>query len=263
MKKYTLIILILITATALLYPRTHIICQEGTGAFATIAAGIDVALDGDTLLVYPGTYYENIDYDGKDIVITSLYGVESDDRSIIRETIIDGNEEGTVVAFKSGETRNAVLNGFTIQNGWSSFHRNCHFYSTGGGIFIDESSPVISNCYIENNMGYNGSGIFAQGGGNPLLKGNIIRYNQNICNQGAIRTWNVDLQFCTTSLNSVYKNYGSRDIFILSDHQSPIVVDTFTVKNPDKGEFVVIQDIPDDFYMTVNHGKIEPVAADS
>jgi len=52
---------------------TYEIKQDGTSDFTTIQAGINIANTFDTLLVYPGTYYENINYNSKDIIITSLY----------------------------------------------------------------------------------------------------------------------------------------------------------------------------------------------
>lgn len=44
---------------------------------ATIQAGIDAALDGDTVLVSPGTYYENIIFNGRAITVASANGPPS------------------------------------------------------------------------------------------------------------------------------------------------------------------------------------------
>ena len=89
---------------------------EIPGDYATIQAGIEAASEGDTVLVSPGTYVENINYGGKNIVVGSLF-MTTGDTSYISSTIIDGNQAGSVVSFESGEDATAVLSGFTIQNG--------------------------------------------------------------------------------------------------------------------------------------------------
>ena len=40
---------------------------------SSIQAGIDAATNGDTVLVQPDTYVENINYNGKNITVGSLF----------------------------------------------------------------------------------------------------------------------------------------------------------------------------------------------
>jgi hypothetical protein len=58
----------------------------------SIQGGIDLATEGDTVLVQPRTYIENIKVEGKKIVVGSLF-LTTGNRSYISQTIIDGSEQ--------------------------------------------------------------------------------------------------------------------------------------------------------------------------
>jgi hypothetical protein len=58
---------------------------------ATIGAGIFAASEGDTIVVSPGEYFENLNFRGKKIVLTSLWYLDRD-TSFIRATIINGSQ---------------------------------------------------------------------------------------------------------------------------------------------------------------------------
>ena len=124
------------------------ILPEGVGEgfrYSSIQDAIDHAADGEMITVHDGTYFENISFDGKSIVIRSENGPYV--------TIIDGNTLGSVVSFDHNEDANAVLNGFTIRNGNSE---------RGGGIFCQNAYPRIVNCFIKDNLANSeGGGIYA------------------------------------------------------------------------------------------------------
>jgi len=130
----------------------------------TIQAAINAASAGDTVLVAPGTYVENINFQGKAITVTSSGGP-----SVTR---IDGGASGTVVTFNHSEGASSVLSGFTIRNG----KRNGGF---GGGISISGASPTITANVITGNHAAVGPGIYVSGG-SPLIQGNTITGNNQL-----------------------------------------------------------------------------------
>ena len=146
---------------------------------ATIQGGIDTATDGDTVLVSPGTYVENIDFDGKDVVVMSWAGPKN--------TIIDGNQNGSVVLINSGESEAAVLDGFTITNG-TGWDNGDEF--VGGGIACRQgSSPMLRNLVIFDNTALGGSspaggGITIADNSNPSLENIEISYNESMWGGG-------------------------------------------------------------------------------
>ncbi|MEN6384084.1 MAG: choice-of-anchor Q domain-containing protein, partial [Phycisphaerales bacterium] len=122
--------------------------------YSTIQAAILASAAGDTIIVSPGRYYENIKFNGKNITLT---GTDPDSWSIIESTIIDGNRpantnSASTVTFANSENANAVIQGFTITGGTGTLDTSLgmSLYS-GGGIFCRSASPTIKNNIIINN----------------------------------------------------------------------------------------------------------------
>nr|MDQ3821199.1 right-handed parallel beta-helix repeat-containing protein [Acidobacteriota bacterium] len=141
--------------------------------YPMIHQAIDAAVDGDTVLVAPGTYVEHISFHGKAISVISEAGPEV-------TTINSESPISSVVTFASGEGPGSMLQGFTVQNGGAAL-----FNYIGGGIFVDASSPkIIGNIIRNNQANYGGGGIGITGNASPLIQGNTITNNQH--NAGGI-----------------------------------------------------------------------------
>jgi parallel beta-helix repeat protein len=170
------IIFITILCVSLNYADTLIVPSD---KFATISSAVDSASQGDTILVMPGIYKENINFSGKAIMITSNFSLSGNDNDI-ENTIIDGNSSSVVVEFESGEDSTSALNGFTIRNGYN-------YPGGGGGIScINMSSPKLTNLIITDNIAANGGGIFCFNNSDPILKNVIISENGAVNSGGGI-----------------------------------------------------------------------------
>jgi predicted outer membrane repeat protein len=135
----------------------------------TIQAGIDASTSGDTILVQPGSYLENISFNGKNVTLGSL-ALTTGDTSFISQTIIDGNELDHVVTFEDSEDSTAQLFGFKIINGKSS---------NGGGIYCNASSPKLVHLIIYNNQAHYGPGIYLRES-NAIIRNTMIIQNESI-----------------------------------------------------------------------------------
>lgn len=130
--------------------------------YPTIQGAIIASTNGDTIIVRPGTYFENIDFIGKEVTLKSEKGP--------RDTIIDGMQAGSVVTYQTQEGEYSVLDGFTVTNGFAT--------EFGGGIHCYWSSPtIINNRIIGNSAFYEGGGIACIDFCYALIADNVIYGN--------------------------------------------------------------------------------------
>jgi hypothetical protein len=131
------------------------------GDSATIQGGINGALTGDTVLVAPGTYIENIVYTGVQITVTGESGAEF-------TTIQPDNPSIPTVSFIGGEPASTELSGFTISG------------SEYIAVYCNGSSATIrDNVFTGNNTteDYRAAAIETENTTDVLITGNIIHGN--------------------------------------------------------------------------------------
>ena len=208
-----------------------------TNPFATIQKGIDSSSDGDTVLVAAGTYVENINYNGKNIMVGSLY-LTTQDTSYISSTIIDSDSSGSIVVFESFEDSTAVLNGFTFQN--------IIFYSGEGSqaiININESSPKIINNRFDNFYLFQGgeSAVIYCENSNSLIMNNVFT-NGSLGNGyvlgGFILSKNSNVTIRNNRIENGYVGFAEPSGFIVSVNSENIIESNIII-NPSMGYCVI------------------------
>jgi len=182
----------------------------------SIHTAIGNALNNDIIILYPGVYKEAINFMGKAITVRSTNPWDPD---VAADTILDGDNMSTVVTFNQMEGADSVLSGLTIRNGFSSF---------GGGIFCQDSSPLIELCnIIENRNADMGAGIYCFNA-SPVISRCHISRNEAMQFGGGIyceQISNALIINCTVIENFAMEGAG----FYCADSDPSIINSTFSM----------------------------------
>jgi parallel beta-helix repeat protein len=214
--------------------------------YDTIQEAIDKATSGQSLIVYPGTYYENIIFDDKNITVRSS---EPLNPAIVASTIIDGGS-GSVVEFTGGDT--STLEGFTIRDGDVEYGGGINVYTSssptingntitgntaiiGGGIYLSSNSnSIITNNTITSNTANYGGGIYISKS-NPTIQDNTITDNEVSSKGGGIYVDSCHPTITTISGNTITDNMATESSAsgggIYLYHSSPIINNNNIVDN--------------------------------
>jgi len=139
---------------------THHVGKDGIARAYELNETVYGSADGDTILVYPGTYKGVYIYAAsKDIVIRSVAGPE--------KTILDG-EKAQLIAWFLHVTDRTVLEGFTLRNGYDA--------NFSGGIRCG-GDAIIRNNIIENCNSAWGGGLYVPPRRKPTIENNLFRNN--------------------------------------------------------------------------------------
>jgi hypothetical protein len=202
------------------------------GDYVRIQGAMDAAVNGDRVLVKPGTYVENIEFLGKAITLSSELGPVA--------TVIDGIQLTNVVKCCSYEDKKTILDGFTITNGtgvtypahaggWMCTNSssptviNCVFTENrlaveggqSGGMYNSFCDSIITNCKFEGNSAHLYGGAMCNVHSscptvtNCVFKGNIAQYGAAMRNEG----------YCSPIVNHCISCYGKEAICLPIIHQ--------------------------------------------
>jgi hypothetical protein len=135
-------------------PQTSNPQEDGTfeRPFDRIQEALDVAANGASIIVRPGTYRENINLLGKRVYVTA---VDPENPYAGPCATIEGVGNGPVVRIPPGGGDKCSLVGFVITKGTGQ---------PAGAVYCVSSSPTLSNCLIVGNrcLDPNGAAVYFQ-----------------------------------------------------------------------------------------------------
>jgi len=121
-------------------------------AFATIQRAVDETIDDDIVLVWPGTYREEVTFDNRAITLQS-----ADHAATVTAP------GGYAFSFYGAESSRSILRNFVITN------------CGEGAIFCQSASPMLTNLTIVKNE----FAIAAYGGADPIITNSILWDNKS------------------------------------------------------------------------------------
>ena len=254
----------------------------------TIQAGLDIAIEGDSVLVAAGTYYENITW--PNINGIKLIGSGEDD------CIIDGDSQGMVIAYECWETfhdSTTVIKNFTIQNGWwirgsgiylqsenqillenliikdnylfapyeSEISDDNRYHIEGGaGIHLDNfSSPIMRNIVIcDNYSELSGGGLFIYEDSEPILENVLIANNYSAVNGGGISCeCGSDLSLANVTISNNIASENGGGIFIYGGSSTSVLVTNCIFWNDSSEEIYFDEQWPGNSSISISYSDIQ------
>lgn len=185
------------------------------GDHPSIQSAINAAGPGDTIMVGPGTYTENLDFQGKSISLTSELGPSA---TIIRPLVPDEDIINTT------DVQECIIQGFTIRdvNYFSAVGINCsdcgltirdNYFTnnTEAAVWIHDGGSVVAegNAFVANVSGGDAATLLCRGYSRAIVTGNTFRDNVSNWNGGGIHFSMGD--YAEAKRNLVLRNGQSTD----------------------------------------------------
>ena len=198
----------------------HLVPSE----FATIRQAIQIAGEGDEIVVAPGNYLGTgdsiIDTQGKHVTIRSQGGAE--------KTLLNGFTSKRIFSATHGESHRLKIEGFTLTQGYHP--------QFGGGVYCQHSHPYFIDCVLDSNFsGYDGGGIYCDQS-KLTLDGCTVQNNTAGENGGAVRCESSSPRFINTvfSGNESVNDGGAIEV---DEDSSPLFVSCWFEDNSTNNGF--------------------------
>lgn len=166
---------LLLAAVAPASAEYYFVNAEGTGDFPTIQAAVDASVDADVIMLNDGIYTGD---GNRDIVIPSkaiaIMSVSDDPTACVIDCEGSARAERRGFHFTTtGGTGDAELYRIGMRNGYTE--------TSGGGIWVEGASPMITGCVIRDCVAdgefAKGGGVYVSAGGSPGFVGCTIASN--------------------------------------------------------------------------------------
>ena len=191
-------------------------------AATNIQSAVDVAIDGDLVLVTNGTYkgigHEIDDFGFSVVSVTNAITVKSVNGAEV--TIVDGENLRRPFFVGNG----VILNGFLLTNGYAPESPYFDYQDVGGGA-VCMPNGTIKNCNVINNYAwYYGGGIYCHHGGKVLNC--VVNYNFD---NGISAIAGGFISNCVIIGNASV--YGSGGIILTGGEFDGIIIDSIIINN--------------------------------
>jgi len=185
-------------------------------AATNIQDAIDAAVAGDVIVVTNGIYQT-----GGRVVYGSLTNRVVINKAVTAQsvngpgvTIINGYQDAKTILADDAircvyMTNNATLAGFTLSNGATRTAGDGNQEQSGGALWCESNSGVVSNCIITANVAsYQGGGAYQGTLLNCILSGNMVSSSNNSYGGGAYQSYLIGCTISANTNNAGYYSYG-------------------------------------------------------